>query len=666
MPVRKFTTLFLLLVAACSADARPKSVSIRRVEAPPVATSFDLAFAMTTGECDCPTTVSGTTVGLPVTTPVTVARTSGAYCTRGVLTRVTVTDAGGYIAGISTDAGMVFCPANTLRTMSGSSTGLGFLSEGSMLNYAYGSQDLDGPDWSIAGLNGAAAPTETANAAVAPNGTMTAERYEFPATTGALSSGGRSIVYPAALNAPPPSVCAGQKTSGSLYAKAHTTAPQVLGITIDDTDGPGGFRTFKCVLTSTTQYTRCLLENITVTGGGGASIIFGTLSYYDGTDYAAADVDVWGVQGECNDHATSYYPTTVGAVATRGLDAVTATLPFVPSGANLIVSAEVAAMGTLQGSRVAVSLESSIIGGSGTNYFSLGVSSDKKVECLSLVTNTTDTFVGPLYASGANSASCKFDGDTTVNACLNSTCTAGTITGSNKPTRAVVLGIGAKWNGAAWIYQPNEVVKNIHLRVDAAKILALFGDSIIAGTYVNNDAKPQGVIRTFNRNAVAVENGGVGGYAIEATYASWTAELANIVAAGLQARTTMVVASGTNSGAAPADGGTAITNVSWHLQQMLYAARDAGVSSYATTLVARSGEATFIDGVNNTMAAWAVGAEFTPIDSWTPTVNPARTGLADTCDLPDTVHLNDAGTYVLAYKICSTTGVCSVPVGSCQ
>lgn len=616
-------------------------------------------------ECACPASVNGVITGSSATMPLSVARTTIGACTRGRLTRTAVDTYGGYVSGISADAGVVFCPIDTVRVARGSATNYGVLSEGPMLNYVYGSKVVNGTDWDVAGLNGAAAPTETANAAEAPDGTMTAERYEFPATTGDLASGGRSIVYPAVANVPPPSVCNGEKTSCQVYIKNHSYVDggQVVGVGATGTDGPGGFRVVRCPIDSHSFYTQCLLENMTVTAGGGGSLVIGTLSYYDGTEYAAADVDVIWPQCECNDHATSNFPTVQGAVGTRGKDDPTVTVPFIPSGSNLTMSAEIASVATIQNSRVAASLETSITGGSGTNYLSLGSSTSRKVECTSLVANVTDTFEGPLYAAGTNTASCVHDGDLAMSACLGSTCDAGVLT--NKPTRAAVLGL-AKFNGTSWVYQPDDVVIGPVITSAMRSIIILVGDSIIAGTYVNADARPIALIRAADGNAVDVESRGVGGYTIEQSYAVWVTELAAIVSTGLQARTTMVMAAGTNSAPAPDDGGTAITNVSWHIEQALYNAWDAGVAAYATTLTPRGDSTSHIDGVNATLYAWAAdaGRSTAILDTWSDLVNDAGTALADGCGQADGVHPTDGGTRRLTYRICSGTGACSVTAGS--
>lgn len=602
-------------------------------------------------ECTCAASTSGSVLG-GASIPISAARSSVAYCTVGSSPN----------SGISTDGGLVLCAADKIRVTYGNESdgGLGVQAEASMLNYCYGSEALNGADWDVFASGGVAAPTITANAATAPNGAVTAERLQFPATTEEDNS--RSIIYSVAADCPPSSICADGKVSASIFAKGHSAA-QVLGLGVTGTDGPGGYRVTKCTLASASTYTRCLVENINVTAGGGGVLFLGTLSLYDGTDYAAADVDVWGAQCECNRHATSYYPTAVGAVGTRAADAITASLLIVPQGSNLTVSAQTATDTAVSTSAAIVDLEQTITGGSNTNYFDLAVSASAKVECNNLVANVTDTIEGPLLSvSALNTLSCSFDGDSTITACVGSVCDAGTATSA--PVQGTTLGIGAKWTGAAWAYQPNTVIKNVRISESATRLLDLFGDSIIAGANLSTfDAKPQGVIHAYNGDVVAVQNFGVGGDTIEESYAIWNEELARVVGSGLQSRTTMVAASGTNSSVAPGDGGTAVTNVTFHLKLMVAQARDAGVTAYATTLVPRAALASFVTDVNNIMRDAGAIDTFTPL-----AVTDGGVAFRDGCALADEVHPNDGGTYVLTRTICTGTGICTVPAptGACQ
>lgn len=178
----------------------------------------------------------------------------------------------------------------------------GLLSESARTNLMVRSAEFDNVAWS-SGATGVAAPTLTANAAVAPDGTMTAERMEVPLTT----AGQYSYRY--------------QALAG---AAAHSWGVYVRG---NGTSGTmhlwGGNTPNACVLCAynATTWTRCALSH----GAATPTMGFGNDStnaacVTAGAVASALDVFVWGAQAEAGAKASSYVPTTSAAVA-RGADA---------------------------------------------------------------------------------------------------------------------------------------------------------------------------------------------------------------------------------------------------------------------------------------------------------------------------------------------------------
>jgi hypothetical protein len=193
---------------------------------------------------------------------------------------------------------LVVCTANQPRVEPSGGV-LGLRVEGARTNSVLRSQELDNAAWADDSAP-VAVITVTANAATAPDGTLTAERFQIPARTGLQYSLRRQAI------------AAGSTGSASIYVKGNGTSGSISLAT----DGSLATAT-DCAYVDTT-WTRCVLGTIGPWFFVGAATGYGATS---GTK-AAQDVFVWGAQTEGSGvatYATSYIPTVAAAV-TRNVE----------------------------------------------------------------------------------------------------------------------------------------------------------------------------------------------------------------------------------------------------------------------------------------------------------------------------------------------------------
>ena len=180
----------------------------------------------------------------------------------------------------------------------------GLLLEDQRTNIAFPSGNLAAAPWAPVGIGGGTVPTVVANAAMAPDGTTTATRINYPATAAGVSSVNNNLTMTAAGYA-----C-------SIHARGVVGGETIwLSITQNAT------LYYRVRMQLTTQWQRFSFATGTLTAQVWALILGVDLRDGSGgqTPQPAQSVYVWGAQVELGDHATSLIPTTSAAVV-RNID----------------------------------------------------------------------------------------------------------------------------------------------------------------------------------------------------------------------------------------------------------------------------------------------------------------------------------------------------------
>ena len=193
---------------------------------------------------------------------------------------------------------------------------LGLLVEEQRTNLLLRSAEFDNASWSKTAYGTGSAPVVTANAATAPDGTLTADQINLNAGAGTTSSD-------LSLLRQITTVASATAYSGSLYVKAATAGD--IGKTI-------GFRhvanSSYTVVTLTSTWTRISLAETSISTTGNFDI-----ACRGGLTSASASVLVWGAQLEAGSFATSYIPTGA-STATRTADVASVSTQAFPYNAS--------------------------------------------------------------------------------------------------------------------------------------------------------------------------------------------------------------------------------------------------------------------------------------------------------------------------------------------
>lgn len=196
---------------------------------------------------------------------------------------------------------------------------LGFRSEATRTNTVLRSQEFDNASWSKVS-SGVAAPTVTANAATAPDGTLTADRVQIAACP---AVGNASVVLQTFTGT-------AAAWSGSLFIKGNASSGSITLYHYNSTAGAG--------LGITCAYNP---DTWTWCGGPAAPLVYtyahttarlgfgcqndATIS--GGSNTGAADIFAWQADAQAGTHPTSPI-TTTSAAATRAVDTgIAYTLP---------------------------------------------------------------------------------------------------------------------------------------------------------------------------------------------------------------------------------------------------------------------------------------------------------------------------------------------------
>jgi hypothetical protein len=476
--------LWALLVAADALGQIPGSTTFACVTRPGVHGSGCIGFGLVTSVPSAPATTppefefapasgagmglacAGTTPTMPdggtVTFP---ARAGNRTCMKG-----------GEFSNIA-NGDLVILGANKYAIQpGGDGTGpLGVSVWTSGKNWTPGSEAISGADWAVIGSS--SAPTITANHAVAPDGTTTAERVQAPAT----GAGAFSFVF---ANAG----CSVVVTTKSLSCFFRGTSTSG---TIDFAwgGGTGGWDHNGCSYVST-SWARCRLP---LANAASASLFsFGNMTAQAGLDRAAADFLVWGCQ--CEDAATvsPYMPTAIGGTATRAAESAPFASFTAAGGALSIQATPVAPYSFADDANVAsaVSLSFDVDNEVVVPTTGAKVRCDFNIAGSHTYAMATKNLLDPAPQSAA---SCSYAGSSRT-ACLATECrsTSGALA---LPTGAATIWLGGLQDGGV----SNMTVKNVCVdnsgtlcmvsgtgvtcppSVGESSTIALFGNSIMVG-----------------------------------------------------------------------------------------------------------------------------------------------------------------------------------------
>lgn len=535
-----------------------------------------------------------------VSTPVTVTRSTAAWCTKGNETKDIA------------NGDLVSIPADKPRWMPGGEGdgGMGVAVWPAMTNSLTRSQRFDHADWLKTNV------TVTPNVAIAPDGTLTADRLDFT-TNGYVEN----------------NLCPVQHVFRGVYARLPPLADG--GVNTSSEFGVGGGINFRYVPLTSESWTR-----MTYTQANDNSPYFLAL-YYAHPALPPASVFFW--QADCQTVALTSSdalppPITTDATAVTTADEVVQVSNYTPAWSDMTWSATLQAQNSPVDGVVFTT-------GDAVNGDALFVATG--LTCQQTTSSVTNgiTSGGALGTNAQRALTCTYNGTGQTEACVGTSCADA---GAPATKLRSTTSIGSTYNGVSRVAFVGGVVKEVRIASSATRDIYLIGDSIVFGYGATPGSEPQFVIHETLGNAAAISNQAISGITVEMCNDNWNAVLARVAAAASASRTDMMVQCGTNSASPPSDGGSAEANAAAYLQLMMLSGRDAGVRPLWSTITPRcDGEASYIAAVNTAMRSWCASNGFAYADTHALLEDPGAPGcLLPEYDLGDGIHLTDAGTYV--------------------
>jgi hypothetical protein len=333
---------------------------------------------------------------------------------------------------------LVTCSTGQPRVMPGpdGTSVNGLLVEAARTNSLLRSQEFDNAAWT---KSGTFTPTVTADQAVAPDGTTTADRFQLVAVTAAQSTGVFQAFSIAAATA-------------TVFLKGNG------GSGVVDLAQFNGV-TYTCVTCSFTAsgWTRC--ENDNISAGGASTYFLGNLGAQCAGARSAQDFFAWGAQWEAGAYPTSYIATTSAGVA-RAKEVATF------AGSSSLSAAGSAAVTIVpEWSTGAAPVDAAALASvtNGDQYIFLEPSGANRIYIFDGTTITRTT--GDFTAGTAARLWSSWTGSTqTIANSTAGTSNSGTFDGTMTTT---TIGIGV--NAVSLVFQPDAVLKRASLDPSPAR-----------------------------------------------------------------------------------------------------------------------------------------------------------------------------------------------------
>lgn len=221
-------------------------------------------------------------------------------------TTATFVDSTGLIASAATNAPRMDYDLVTLACK-------GLLIEEARTNLITYSEQFDGAAWGKSTGGTGIAPVVTSNAAVAPDGAMTADRIVFNKGAGTTATD-QSVVSNASA-----ATVTGQPASASIWLKSATANSYLMRLNFNGQESEGA--SFPSLITITPAWRRFEVRIASPIDTARTLVL--RLRGTQGTDNFA-DIYAWGAQQENAAFATSYIPTVASQV-TRAADVASVT-----------------------------------------------------------------------------------------------------------------------------------------------------------------------------------------------------------------------------------------------------------------------------------------------------------------------------------------------------